>query len=141
MKRNLMALPGLLAFVLACGDGRTSDQNTGAAGTGAESGALPADGVGIEDTTAAPSTDLGTPSRDTAADTGAASGTAGVGDEGNQDQSGVTNSETGQSELGGGVNQTRPDQGAPVTSKGDTVGASTSGAGAGGGDSGSTSSP
>jgi hypothetical protein len=74
MKRNLMALPGMLAFVLACGEGRTSDQDTGAAGTGAESGALPADtgmtGGGVEDTTAAPSTDLGTPTKDTAADTG-----------------------------------------------------------------------
>ena len=119
MKRNLMALPGLLAIVLACGDGRTNDQDTGAAGTGAESGALPADtaltGAGIEDTTAAPSTDLGTPSEDTA---------AGTGDKGNQDQSGVTNTETGESELGDSVTLTRPDQGAPVTSKGDTVGTS-----------------
>jgi hypothetical protein len=138
MKRNLMALSGMLALAIACGDGRTSDQDTGAAGTGAESGALPADtgmaGAGIEDTTAAPSTDLGTPSEDTAADTGSASGTAGAGDEANQDQSGVTNTETGESELGEGVDQTRPDQGAPVTSKGDTVGTSTSGSGAGGGD-------
>jgi hypothetical protein len=142
MKRNLMALPGMLALVLACGDGRTNAQDTGAAGTGAESGALPADtgtaGAGIEDTTAAPSTDLGTPSRDTAADTGSASGAAGTGDEANQDQSGVTNTETGESELGGDVNQTRPDQEEPVTSKGDTVAASPSGAAgdtaAGGGD-------
>jgi hypothetical protein len=75
MKRNLMALPGMLALVLACGEGRSSDQDTGAAGTGAESGALPADtgmAGGVEDTTAAPSTDLGTPSKDTAADTGSA---------------------------------------------------------------------
>ena len=132
MKRNLMALSGMLAFALACGDGRTNDQNTGAAGTGAESGALPAGGAGIDDTTAAPSPDVGLPSTDTAADTGSAAGT---GDAANQDQSGVTNTETGESELGGDVNQTRPDQGAPVTSKGDTVGASTSGSGAGGGDS------
>lgn len=121
MKRTLMALPCMLALVLACGDGRTSDQDTGAAGTGAESGALPADtgvaGAGIEDTTAAPSSDLGTPTTDTAADTGAAS----VGDEANQDQSGVTNTESGESELGSDINKTRPDQGEPVTSKGDTV--------------------
>lgn len=143
MKRNLMALPGMLALVLACGEGRTNDMDTGAAGTGAESGALPADtfttGAGIEDTTAAPSTDLGTPSLDTAADTGTPSGAAGAGAEGNQDQSGVTNTETGESELGDSVNQTRPDQGAPVTSKGDTVGTSTSGSGAGGGDTTGTS--
>jgi len=121
MKRNLMALCGMLAFALACGDGRTSDQDTGA-----ESGAVPPAGAGIEDTTAAPSADLGTPTTDTAADTG---GAAGVGSAANQDQSGVTNTETGQSELGGEVNQTRPDQGAPVTSKGDTIGTSGSGGG------------
>jgi hypothetical protein len=55
MKRNLMALAGVLAAVLACGRGRTEDQGAGAA---------------VEDTTAAPSTDVGTPSKDTAADTG-----------------------------------------------------------------------
>ncbi len=95
MKANLMALPGLLALVLACGDARSTDRDAGAGGTGAETGAMPS-----EDTT------------------------AGVGDKGNQDQSGVTNTETGQSELGDSVNMTRPDQGEAVTSKGDTVGAS-----------------
>ena len=38
----------------------------------------------------------------------------------NQTESGVTDS-AGQSTLGKGVEQTRPDQGQPVTSKGDTV--------------------
>jgi hypothetical protein len=61
MIRNLMTLPCLLALVVACGQGRTNGQDTGAAGGGAESGALPADtatpGGGIEDTTAAPSVD------------------------------------------------------------------------------------
>ena len=61
MMRNLMALPCMLALVLACGQGRTDDQNTGAAGAGAESGALPADtsytGGGVEDTTATPAND------------------------------------------------------------------------------------
>jgi hypothetical protein len=38
----------------------------------------------------------------------------------NQSQSGVTDS-SGSSTLGKGVEQTRPDQGQPVTSKGDTV--------------------
>lgn len=55
MKRTLLALSGGLALVLACSGGRTEDQRTG---------------VGVEDTTAAPSSDVGTPSRDTAADTG-----------------------------------------------------------------------
>jgi hypothetical protein len=75
MIRNLMALPCMLALVLACGQGRTDGQDTGAAaGGGAESGALPADtgstGGGIEDTTAAPSvdaTDTAAPAGDTAA--------------------------------------------------------------------------
>ena len=55
MIRNLPALPGVLALVLACGGGRPEGQRAGAA---------------VEDTTAAPSSDVGTPSRDTAADTG-----------------------------------------------------------------------
>jgi hypothetical protein len=38
----------------------------------------------------------------------------------NQTESGVTDS-TGQSTLGDSVERTRPDQGQPVTSKGDTV--------------------
>jgi hypothetical protein len=38
----------------------------------------------------------------------------------NQTESGVTDS-SGHSTLGKGVNQTRPDQGQPVTAKGDTV--------------------
>jgi hypothetical protein len=40
---------------------------------------------------------------------------------GNQTKSGVTNTKTGKSTLGKGVTRTRPDQGQPVTSKGDTV--------------------
>src|SRR5919112_1117930 len=39
---------------------------------------------------------------------------------GNQTESGVTDS-SGQSTLGPGVEQTRPDQSQPVTSKGDTI--------------------
>jgi hypothetical protein len=78
MIRNLMALPCMLALVLACGQGRTDDQDTGAAG-GAESGALPADtgytGGGVEDTTAAPSVDA----TDTASSDSAAVGATGEG--------------------------------------------------------------
>jgi hypothetical protein len=39
----------------------------------------------------------------------------------NQTKSGVTDTKTGKSTLGKGVTKTRPDQGQPVTSKGDTV--------------------
>ena len=52
MKRNRIALPGVLALLIACGDGKY-DRETGAAG--------------VEDTTAAPSADLGTPPTDTTA--------------------------------------------------------------------------
>src|SRR4029079_4069711 len=48
---------------------------------------------------------------------GAASDTTATTD---QTQSGVTDS-SGQSTLGNGVEKTRPDQGQPVTSKGDTI--------------------
>jgi hypothetical protein len=94
MIRNLMALPCMLALVLACGQGRTDGQDAGAAGGGAESGALPADtgftGGGIEDTTAAPSvdaTDTATPAGDTASGsdnggTDSANQDVGVGGEG-----------------------------------------------------------
>lgn len=125
MIRNLMGLSCALALVLACGQGRTDGQDTGATGgTGSETGAVPADtgygGVGVDDTTAAPSTDV--------SDTAAPGDPAATGDSANQDQSGMTNTETGQSELGDDATRTTPDQGEPVTSKGDTVG--TSGAGA-----------
>lgn len=40
---------------------------------------------------------------------------------GNQTKSGVTDTKTGKSTLGPGVTKTRPDQGQPVTSKGDTI--------------------
>lgn len=99
MIRNLMALPCMLALVLACGQGRTDGQDTGASGgAGAESGALPADtsytGGGIEDTTAAPSVDAA----DTAAPAGDTAAPAGETESGNADsasldQSGATNTQ------------------------------------------------
>jgi hypothetical protein len=39
----------------------------------------------------------------------------------NQSKSGVTNTKTGKSTLGPGATKARPDQGQPVTSKGDTL--------------------
>lgn len=51
-----------------------------------------------------------------------ASTTVGVDSSTNQTESGMTDS-TGQSTLGPGAERTRPDQGQPVTSKGDTVNA------------------
>lgn len=60
------------------------------------------------------SNDTGAAARDSAG--AAISDSAG----GNQTESGVIDS-SGQSTLGPGVEKTRPDQGQPVTSKGDTV--------------------
>jgi hypothetical protein len=102
-----MALPCMLALVLACGQGRTDGQDTGAAGgAGAESGALPADtsytGGGIDDTTAAPSldaADTAAPMSDTAAPTGdTESGMdTGSADSVSLDQSGAADTEPGDS--------------------------------------------
>jgi hypothetical protein len=39
----------------------------------------------------------------------------------NQTKSGVTDTKTGKSTLGPGVTKTSPDQGQPVTAKGDTI--------------------
>ena len=55
MKPNLLALSGMLMLAAACGQQRAETHETRA---------------DVEDTTAAPSADVGTPSRDTAADTG-----------------------------------------------------------------------
>jgi hypothetical protein len=57
-------------------------------------------------------TEMGT-AQDTSAQTSAST-------DANQTESGMTDS-TGQSTLGPGAEKTRPDQGQPVTSKGDTV--------------------
>lgn len=46
---------------------------------------------------------------------------AGISDSAKADQSGVTDTRTGESNLGDDVTKTRPDQGQPVTSKGDTL--------------------
>jgi hypothetical protein len=70
------------------------------------------------------STDTGSRMRsDTGRSTRSDSGTGMRSDsaKANQTKSGVTNTKTGKSTLGPGVTKTRPDQGQPVTSKGDTL--------------------
>jgi hypothetical protein len=54
---------------------------------------------------------------------GAARDSAAISDsaKANQSKSGVTDTKTGKSTLGPGATKTRPDQGQPVTSKGDTI--------------------
>jgi hypothetical protein len=54
-------------------------------------------------------------------DTSAAGRSSSTGAKSNQTKSGVTDTRTGKSTLGKGVTRTRPDQGQPVTSKGDTL--------------------
>jgi len=54
-------------------------------------------------------------------DSARSSGTHSDSSKSNQTKSGVTNSKTGKSTLGPGATKTRPDQGQPVTSKGDTI--------------------
>jgi len=144
MNRNLLAVPSLAALLLlGCGG---QNRHNNAANTGAESGAMPADSGAMTSGTGMSSgsmSDTGAMRSDTGmssgsmSDTGSmrsgagmsasdTSGTSSRGSmsdsaKGNQTKSGVTNTKTGKSTLGKGVTKTRPDQGEPVTSKGDTV--------------------
>jgi hypothetical protein len=54
-------------------------------------------------------------------DSTGANGTASADSTSNQTKSGVTDTKTGKSTLGKGVTKTSPDQGQPVTAKGDTL--------------------
>lgn len=131
MRWTSQAAAGLLAMALAgCSGGR--NRTTGTVGGGNETGAaMDTGGMGATPMDTAMSgmqhdTAMGA-RRDTgmSGDTGAspsrrradsASGNTGR----DQTQSGMT-SDTGKSTLGPGVTKTRPDQGQPVTSKGDTI--------------------
>jgi hypothetical protein len=73
---------------------------------------LPAAGCGRNTTTS--DVDASTAVRDTMSDSVSASAKT------NQTESGMTDS-SGQSTLGSDAEKTRPDQGQPVTSKGDTI--------------------
>jgi hypothetical protein len=127
--------PLTVALIAGCnGDRRNTD--TGTAGSANETGTM--NGAATMDT-AVPSADTSATSQGMSSDTGHAdagmhgnmSHTDTDSAKGNQTKSGVTNTKTGKSTLGKGVTRTRPDQGQPVTSKGDTVsaGADTTGGG------------
>jgi hypothetical protein len=132
MKWTPWVLGSFAAFAIsACGGER---RDTGAAGNETETGTMQG---GVSTDSAMPAPGAAGTTSDTAhgglhSDTTAA-GATGTADSarGNQTKSGVTDTRTGKSTLGPGVTQTRPDQGAPVTSKGDTVrsGGDTTGAG------------
>jgi hypothetical protein len=121
-------VPLSVALVAGCGgDKRYND--TGTAGAGTETGTMR--GGAVTSDTAVPSGDTSATTQGMSSDTthadagmhrtGAAAGTDSA--KANQTKSGVTNTKTGKSTLGKGVTKTRPDQGQPVTSKGDTISA------------------
>lgn len=127
MRGTIQAAACLVAMTLAgCNGGRTA-RDTGAAGNGAETGSMN-DTMGMSDTTGMNRMPADTGRSAMPADTGVGRDSMRMGGarEGsdtsarNQTQSGNTDS-TGKSTLGKRVDQTRPDQGQPVTSKGDTV--------------------
>ena len=122
--------PLTVALIAGCG-GERRNTDTGTAGSGSESGTMQG---GSTVDTGVPSADTSATSQGMSSDTAHAdagmhgdmnSGTGGTSDsaKGNQTKSGVTDTRTGKSTLGKGVTRTRPDQGQPVTSKGDTVSA------------------
>ena len=124
-----LAILAAVAVLASCGGGENNATVGDTAGGAVTPGAA---GTGTGDTTGMGGTGTGT---DTGAGgttgTGAtgAAGTTGTGGgtgasdsaKANQTKSGVTNTETGKSTLGTGVSKTRPDQGTPTTSKGDTL--------------------
>ena len=139
MKCAPWLLGGLtVALMAGCGGDRQNNDNS-AAGTGTETGTM--QGGAATTDTAISSGDTSATSQGMSSDTAhadagmhgdmnrssaptdaaASGGTGSDSAKGNQTKSGVTNTRTGKSTLGKDVTKTRPDQGQPVTSKGDTV--------------------
>jgi hypothetical protein len=126
MRWTTAATTGLLAAALAgCGPkANRPGAETGAASDTAGGGMtpMPADTTGAM---SRESTGADTAMRGMSHDTGAAARSADSGrtssGKPNQSESGVTNPKSKSSTLGPGATQTRPDQGQPVTSKGDTI--------------------
>jgi hypothetical protein len=139
MRRQSQAVAAALAVMLiGCGPRDNAGRDTGSGGDPAGSPSGMTSSPGMTDTSSVGGAAGTTGAGDT---TGAAgtSGTTGMGTDtgkagtapgagrsdsarGNQSESGVTNTRTGKSTTGAGATRTRPDQGQPVTSKGDTVG-------------------
>lgn len=121
MRWQSQAVAAVLATMLiGCGPRDNAGRDTGTAGDPADSPSGMTSSPGMTDTTSVGGT-AGT-GADTGSDT-SMTGRRAPSDsaKGNQSESGVTNTETGKATTGGGVTKTRPDQGQPVTSKGDTV--------------------
>jgi len=127
MRWTLQAAAGLVAIALAGCEGARTDRDTGTAGGGAETGSMN-DTMGMGDTAGMSGRAADTARGAIPADTGMGGDSLRMGEtregsdtgEENQTQSGATDT-SGQSTLGEGAEQTRPDQGQPVTSKGDTI--------------------
>lgn len=123
MKRaSHLAVTAVALALVACA-GRDDDSRSDTAGGALAPLDTAGQGLAPTDTMATPGMAESAAARDSAAgsrrsgDTSA--GTSGRA--GDQTQSGVTDTRTGASTLGPGVTKTSPTQGAPVTSKGDTI--------------------
>lgn len=106
--------------LVACGGNKG---NNGTAGSGTESGTMQGGAATTSDTGMATTDTTARGMSATSSDSSSRmrKRSTGEGTVSNQTKSGVTNTKTGKSTLGPGATQTRPDQGKPVTSKGDTV--------------------
>jgi hypothetical protein len=126
MRRTLLTLPCLVALVLAGCSKPGTNRETGAVGGTTDTSTMQPSTI-PSDTAPAGGGAIDTSRRDTSTGGAGASDTSksktGTSDsaKSNQSKSGVTNTKTGESTLGPGAKKTRPDQGQPVTSKGDTI--------------------
>jgi hypothetical protein len=122
MRRNPLLLSGLVALVLAgCSKPRT-DRETGATGGATDTSTMqPSTTPADTSAPAAGAIDTSRPDTSRALDTSRSKRSGSDSAKGNQSKSGVTDTRTGKSTLGPGVKKARPDQGQPVTSKGDTL--------------------
>jgi hypothetical protein len=119
-------------WIVGCGGSKQNNDTGAAASAATDSSAMQSGAAGATDTTgmsARSDTGMaGSMNSDTARtgsrmhnDTSATGKSGSAGAKPNQNQSGVTDTRTGKSTLGKGVTKTSPDQGQPVTSKGDTL--------------------
>jgi hypothetical protein len=112
-----------VALVLAgCSKPRT-DRETGAVGGATDTSSMLPSTTTPADTSAPAAGAIDTSRLDTsrALDTSRSKTSRSDSAKANQSKSGVTNTKTGESTLGPGAKKARPDQGQPVTSKGDTL--------------------
>jgi hypothetical protein len=138
MRRTTWIAGSLTAVLLAgCGGGRDDGRNRTETGAVGGTGGAAMDTVGMQSGGMHDTSMRGRMGSDTStrsnpnrsgtgerADTGGRMGASASGSDSakaNQTESGVTDPKTGKSTLGKKVTKTRPDQGPPVTSKGDTL--------------------